>query len=62
MFNAFHVFLQGDVDCGDGMVSATELSGQVDSLHNTLCNLKLEQQLGTDVVASITEPQAALQK
>ncbi|CAL4063134.1 unnamed protein product [Meganyctiphanes norvegica] len=51
-----------DIPCGDGTTSATELSKQVDSLNHTLVNLKLEEQLGTQLVQNISQPQVALQK
>lgn len=51
-----------DIPCGDGTTSASELSKQVDSLNQTLDNLKLEEQLGTQLVQNISQPQVALQK
>ena len=54
--------MQGDVPCQEGKVSAVELNGQVDALHQMLCNLKLEEQLGNEIVSSINEPVTSLQK
>jgi len=54
--------VKDDIPCGDGTTSATELSKQVDGLNQTLVNLKLEEQLGTQLVQNISEPQVALQK
>lgn len=48
--------------CGDGSVSSVELGKQVETLHHTLVDLKLEDTLGADVVASISQPQVTLQK
>lgn len=54
--------LQGSVPCGDGSVSSVDLGKQVESLHHTLLELKLEDTLGADIVASISQPQLSLQK
>lgn len=55
--------LKGEgVGCGDGMASSVELGQQVESLHTTLLDLKLEDTLGADLVAAISHPQLALQK
>merc|ERR1712168_1782572 len=54
--------LKGDVPCGDGSVSSVDLGKQVESLQHTLLDLKLEDMLGQDFVASVSQPQVALQK
>lgn len=54
--------IKGSVPCGDGTVSSVELGKQVEALHHTLVDLKLEDTLGAEIVASISQPQVALQK
>ncbi|KAK4325893.1 hypothetical protein Pmani_003550 [Petrolisthes manimaculis] len=55
--------LKGEsVGCGDGVASSVELGKQVESLHTTLLDLKLEDTLGAELVAAISDPQLALQK
>ncbi|XP_068224321.1 dynactin subunit 2-A, partial [Palaemon carinicauda] len=54
--------VKGSVPCGDGSASSVELAKQVESLQNTLSDLKLEETLGSEVVSSISQPQIALQK
>ncbi|XP_071530050.1 dynactin subunit 2 [Panulirus ornatus] len=54
--------VKGSVPCGDGSVSSVDLGRQVESLHHTLLDLKLEDTLGADIVASISQPQLTLQK
>ncbi|KAG7174399.1 dynactin subunit 2-like [Homarus americanus] len=54
--------IKGSVPCGDGLVSSVELGKHVEVLHHTLVDLKLEDTLGADIVASISQPQLTLQK
>uniref|UniRef100_A0A0P4WA46 Dynactin subunit 2 n=1 Tax=Scylla olivacea TaxID=85551 RepID=A0A0P4WA46_SCYOL len=54
--------IKGTVPCGEGVASSVELGQQVEGLHRTLVDLKLEDTLGSEVVASISQPQLALQK
>lgn len=54
--------IKGTVPCGEGVASSVELGQQVEGLHRTLVDLKLEDTLGAEVVASISQPQLALQK
>ncbi|XP_042869070.1 dynactin subunit 2-like [Penaeus japonicus] len=54
--------IKGSVPCGDGTVSSVELGKQVETLHHTLLDLKLEDTLGAEIIASISQPQVALQK
>ncbi|KAG0711902.1 Dynactin subunit 2-A [Chionoecetes opilio] len=54
--------IKGTVPCGEGVASSVALGQQVEGLHRTLVDLKLEDTLGSEVVAAIAQPQLALQK
>ncbi|XP_053645230.1 dynactin subunit 2 isoform X2 [Cherax quadricarinatus] len=54
--------IKDSVPCGDGLVSSVELGKHVEDLQHTLVDLKLEDTLGADIVAAISQPQLTLQK
>ncbi|XP_076049147.1 dynactin subunit 2 [Oratosquilla oratoria] len=54
--------VKGTLSSGNEKISAVHLASQADTLHQTLVNLHLEETLGSDTIASISQPQAALLK